>query len=254
MKTEVGIVTEPHFFSYRVGARFLETKEYIQKVSPDETLSGITERAIREGWFGSKSKDYARRLVSALYSRISEYRTGFALLKNSVDELEPLDLRMILHFQLHLSDPYYRWITGVFFPERRRDGFLFVSVDELSIAFAERVETDVNSVTLRSYSSKILTLARDLGILKGKSKKEFDSPIVSEKALLYILAVWQSLSLPLTDFLNFEFTNSVLDRQTLLRILDKGYSRKFWEYQLSEEYFSCTLFSEKVNELFRVGV
>ncbi len=231
----------------------METKEYIQKVSVVEPLSSITERAIREGWFGSKSKDYSRRIVSALYSRISEYRSGFALLKNSVDELEPLDLRMILHFQLHLSDPYYRWITGVFFPARRRDGFRFVSVDELSLAFADRVETDVKSVTIRSYSSKILTLARDLGVLKGKSRKEFDTPIVTEKALLYILYVWQSLSLPLADFLKFEFTDSVLDRQTLVRILDRGYSQRFWEYQLSDDYFSCLIFTKKLNELFRIN-
>lgn len=248
------IIKKPHFHAYRVAARLKESIEYIQKVRLEESQTEISNRAIREAWFGSKSKDMTRRIVAYMYARYSIYKTGLRILKNSIEDLEAYDFRMISHFHLQLADPYYRWLTGVYFPKRKQDGFTNVTPDVLIPEFAKVVESDLKPVSIRTYCSKVLTTAKDVGLLKGKTKKEFDSPILSEKALLYIFIVWQSMSLPLSDFLEFEFFKSFLDLDSFSRILDKGHIQGFWQYQILDQYFSCSINQKKASEIFRTDL
>lgn len=250
MKNKNSIHSEPHLYAYRVTARLMESREYIQKVELEESFSEVLKRAVAEGWFGVKSKDMTRRIIAALYSRYSQYPKGLCILKNSLDTMDSGEFRLISQFHLVLADPYYRWLTGVYFPQRRSDGFGFLSLDELVVEFSKIVQTELKPVTIRSYCSKLLTIARDVGLLKGKVKKEFEEPEVSEKALLYVLLVWKSMSLPFSDFLEFEFYKSVFTSDRFLRVLDLGYVQNLWDYQIGEGYFSCTIQEEKAKEIF----
>jgi hypothetical protein len=242
----------PNFHGYRVTARLLESREYIQKVRENESLSETSKRALVEGWFGVKSKDMTRRIVAYLYLRYSNYPLAIKILKFSNDTIDMIDFRMISHFHLLLADPYYRWLTGVYLPSRKQDGFKFVSQEEVIYEFSKIVKSELEPITMKTYCSKLLTTARDVGLLNGKTKKEFEEPVLTERAMLYIFLIWQSMSLPMSDFIGFAFYKSVLNEDSFIRILERGLVQDFWHYQIKDGYFSCSISMKKAEEEFGV--
>ncbi len=79
----------------------------------------LAETAFEERWFGGKSMERVRRLLSDLRYRYNEHPMALAVLR-AWRPRDPEISRSVCHWHLQLSDPMYREFTGKFLVERRR--------------------------------------------------------------------------------------------------------------------------------------
>ncbi|MDI9636207.1 hypothetical protein QM565_10485 [Geitlerinema splendidum] len=85
--------------------------EYLKRDTPKEKRATV---AFEERWFGSKSMDRVRCLLSEFNHRYEAYPVALDVLMQWRPS-DPLTRQNICHWHMQLADPTYRAFTGVFF-------------------------------------------------------------------------------------------------------------------------------------------
>ena len=172
MKPNSFITEKAHTDLLKVGARIQESKIYLQNrnfsISKEDTVS----KAFSEKWFGFKSQTYVKRLISRFELRFSKFPEAFLLLRSWVEKINLKDFKNICHFHIQLTDPYYRWFTGVYLGNLIFLGYEEIPTESLISSFEELVTTPMSVKVKRTLALRLKTAARDCGILEGKTDKK----------------------------------------------------------------------------------
>lgn len=233
---------EPSTLIMKVGARLDETRIFLRNVDLLDDLKLQKEKVWNEQWFGFLSEEMTERLVYANYQRFTQFPDLIQVIKNWMNKgLENHDFKLICHFHIQLSDPFYRWATGDYFYERYKDGFDDISSPILTKKLEEQFK-NLKTLTTQSYnriSRGILSSARDTGILKGKADKSFNTPLVSIEFLGYVIYSLQKFDFPFSELPNSPYIKSILkDESQFKRLLVEGQRKNWWEFNWDQGLFT----------------
>ena len=212
-------VQQFHTRLLRVSLAVEESRAYWKHVNIGLPKEQQALMAFEERWFGSKSMDRVRRLLSEFNHRYDAYPIALIILS----QWQPDDLvtrQNLCHWQMQLSDPTYRTFTGVFLEQRRHQPNQGIDRDVVSRWVSGQLKTEWSSATIQRMASGLIASATDAGLCsKTPGTRSLKYPKVTDEALVYWLYFLRCLS----------FEGSMLENPYLASV---GLSEGFLEQHL----------------------
>jgi hypothetical protein len=196
-----------------------EARAYWERVDPSVPPAARSGRAFEERWFGGKSLDRVRFLISTFAERFDAFPEALGALRRFVGA-DPSTRQVLCHFHVQLSDPIYRGFTGQFLSKRRslrnptveREGALRWLRDEHPGRWSAATEMQ--------FASKLLSAASEAGLVTAKKDpRTVLLPKVTDAALTYLLYTLRAI----------RFKGTLLDN---LYLASLGLSEGFLEQRL----------------------
>lgn len=179
--------TEVHTRILRLALGIEESRSYWEHVDPEVPVAERPLLAFEQRWFGSKSLERVRFLLSNLADRYDRFPEALAVLTRW-RSMDAATRQVLCHWHLQLSDPLYRRFSGTFLVERRglqdvkldRDVVLRWVKNEFPDRWAE--------ATAVQFASKLLSAASEAGLVSPKrDPRTLLFPKVTDLALAYLL-------------------------------------------------------------------
>lgn len=186
-------VVQFHTGSLRIALGIEEARSYWEHVDPSVPLAQRAVMAFEQRWFGSKSLERIRFLLSNFALRYDAFPEALSVLRRW-RAMELSVRRLICHWHLQLSDPTYRAFTGQFLVERR--GLREPKVDRAVVL--RWVKTQLPDrwaeATSIQFASKLLSAASEAGLVSaGRDPRTVRLPTVPDVALSYLLHVLRTV-------------------------------------------------------------
>ena len=144
------------------------------------------EQAFNDFWFGAKSLERVKVLLTNFRSRFDAYPPA-ALVLGAWPTMSPVTRACVCHWHLQLSDPLYRWFSGTFLPERIDAGRPTIQYAQVVDWVGDQGRPAWSMATRRKFASQLLSCARSAGLVKGlKGKMALCVPRVEDDALCYL--------------------------------------------------------------------
>lgn len=179
--------TEVHTRILRLALGIEESRSYWEHVDPSVPVADRALVAFEHRWFGSKSLERARFLLSNFVDRYDAFPEALDVLRRW-RSMDAATRQVVCHWHLQLSDPLYRRFTGQFLVERR--GLREPKVDRdvvlrwVKNEFPERW----SEATLVQFASKLLSAASEAGVVSAKrDPRALLMPKVPDLALAYLM-------------------------------------------------------------------
>jgi len=179
--------TEVHTRILRLALGVEESRAYWAHVAPAVPLAERTVPAFEERWFGAKSIERVRTLLSYCAFRYDVFPSALQALRH-LRNLEPAARQAICHWHLQLSDPLYRQFSAGFLLERRT--LLEPKVDRPAVARWVRTTwpNRWSEATVIQFASKLLSAASEAGLITPRrDPRALLFPKVPDLALAYLL-------------------------------------------------------------------
>jgi hypothetical protein len=189
----VSETTDVHTRILRLALGIEESRSYWEQVDPSVPVADRALIAFEQRWFGSKSLERVRFLLSNLGDRYDAYPAALGVLRRW-RSMEAAERQVICHWHLQLSDPLYRRFTGQFLVERRalRDP----KVDrDVALRWVKNEFPDRwSEATCVQFASKLLSAASEAGVISAKrDPRALLLPKVPDLALAYLLHLLRGL-------------------------------------------------------------
>jgi len=246
------IINDPHTAMIRVTARLNETMTYIRHYNDEINAADLKKSAWSQQWFGFLSESIFNRLMPTLSNRFGKYSYLMEILQRwSFQGIENHDFKLICHFHIQISDPYYRWATGEYIPARFNEGIDEITKSSLAKALSTRTVNPLNANTLHKLSRNILTTARDTGLLQGKTDKTIAIPASSVEVLGYLLYALRLFDFSMSEIPESPYIQSVFRNPGSLRnLLTEGQAKNWWEYNWEGRTFAINYAYADINPWF----
>jgi hypothetical protein len=177
----------------RIALGVEDSRSYWEHVDPTVPHVQRASLAFEQRWFGNRSLDRIRFLLSNFALRYDAYPEAFSVLRRW-RAMDTSVRQTICHWHLQLSDPIYRRFAGQFLVERR--GLRDPKVDRAVVLrwvktqFPERWSES----TCVQFASKLLSAASEAGLVtSGRDPRALLFPKVPDVALAYLLHVLRSV-------------------------------------------------------------
>lgn len=240
--------TEPHTRILRLALGIEESRDYWENLDISIPPSGRALAAFEGRWFGSKSLERVRYLLSTLSDRFDAFPEALAVL-HRWRAMDASTRQVLCHFHLQISDPIYRRFTGTYLVQRRslrdgkvdRDGALRWVKQEFPDRWSE--------ATCVQFASKLLSAASEAGLISPKrDPRALLLPKVPDLALTYLLYLLRTLRFEgtLTDnpyLASVGLTSGFLD-QRLRALCDLTFRRMGGLTEFEWKYPSLTAWAE----------
>ncbi len=179
--------TEVHTRILRLALGIEESRSYWEHVDPSVPTSDRAIVAFEQRWFGSKSLERIRFLLSSFADRYDAFPEALGILRRW-SSMDASTRQVVAHLHLQLSDPLYRRFTGTFLVERRalRDP----KVDrDIALRWVKNEFPDRwSEATSVQFASKLLSAASEAGLISPKrDPRALLLPKVPDLALAYLL-------------------------------------------------------------------
>jgi hypothetical protein len=236
----------------KVGARLEESRSYLRRANVEDTLAAQKEQAWQAQWFGFLPEQIFETLMFTLHRRYGAYPECLRVLKRWQElGLDAHDYNLLVHLHIQLTEPFYRWATGVYFYARYHEGFDEMPSPILARELKQQFEKDLSSQSYLRLSQGILSTARDVGLLKGKNTKSFAQPLVSLLFFGYLVHVLSVFKLPMGGLPDSPFVRSVFrDENKLRSLLREGQQRDWWEFSWAHGVFALQTRAATLEEWF----
>ena len=178
---------ESHTRILRLALGVEESRSYWEHVDPAVPLGDRALLAFEQRWFGSKSLDRIRFLLSNFALRYDAFPDAFSVLRRW-RAMDTSVRQTICHWHLQLSDPIYRRFAGQFLVERR--GLRDPKVDRDVVLRWVKNECPErwSESTCVQFASKLLSAASEAGLVtSGRDPRALLLPRVPDVALAYLL-------------------------------------------------------------------
>ena len=234
------VTTKEHTTMIRMAARINESKIYVQNYSESSTQTELKKAAWDESWFGFLGDSIFAVLISGLYNRFGQFPKLISVLKEWINaEMEHYDFNLVCHLHIQLTDPYYRWLTGEYLPERLDAGLGSFNADLIQPNFVAYSTKELKANTFRRLLSNLLSSAVECGLLSGKAQRQFETPIVSTKFFGYLVYTLQEFNFPMSDLRESPYIKSICnDQAKLKRLLIEGQYKGWWEFNWDMNMFT----------------
>ena len=164
-----------------------DARSYWEHVDPSVLPATRSDRAFEERWFGGKSLERVRFLLSTFGERFDPFPGALEALRRFVTA-DPVTRQLLCHFHVQLSDPIYRAFTGRFLVTRR--GLRSPTVDRDAVLrwLRDEYADRWSAATEVQFASKLLTAASEAGLVTAKKDpRTVLLPKVTDQALTYTL-------------------------------------------------------------------
>ena len=164
-----------------------EARSYWERVDPSVPLASRAGRAFEERWFGGKSLERVRFLISTFGERFDPFPGALEALRRFVGA-DPITRQIICHFHVQLSDPIYRAFTGRYLIKRRGLRSPTVDRDAALRWLRDEYPDRWSAATEVQFASKLLSAASEAGLITTKkAPRTVLLPKVTDLALTYLL-------------------------------------------------------------------
>jgi hypothetical protein len=178
---------EIHTRILRLALGVEDSRSYWEHVDPTVPVADRALIAFERRWFGSKSLERVRFLLSTFVERYDAFPEALEVLRHW-RAMDAATRQVICHWHLQLSDPIYRQFTGKFLVERRalRDPKVDrdIVLRWVKTEFPERW----SAATCVQFASKLLSAASEAGVISPKrDPRSLLTPKIPDLALAYLL-------------------------------------------------------------------
>jgi len=204
----LGEATAVHTRILRLALGVEDSRSYWEHVDPSVPLTDRVQIAFEHRWFGSKSLERVRFLLSNFVDRYDAFPEPLAVLRRW-RSMDAAARQVICHWHLQLSDPLYRRFTGGFLVEQR--GLRDPKVDrDVVLRWVKNEFPDRwSEATGVQFASKLLSAASEAGLISPKTDpRTLLIPKVPDLALGYLLHLLRSL----------RFTGTLIDNPYLASV------------------------------------
>lgn len=185
--------TEVHTRILRLALGIEESRSYWEHVDPAVPVAARGLIAFEQRWFGSKSLERVRFLLSNFVDRYDAYPEALGVLRQW-RSMDAPTRQVICHWHLQLSDPLYRHFTGAFLVARRASRDPKVDRDIVLRWVKGEFPKKWSEATCVQFASKLLSAASEAGIVSPKrDPRSLPFPKVSDLALAYLLHLLRGL-------------------------------------------------------------
>lgn len=163
-----------------------DSRLYWQTARPDLTPAEENRRAFTERWFGGKSSAWVGVLLSNFRARYAAF-PGVLKALHHWHPADPVTRRLVCHWHLQLTDPYYRRFTAEYLTALRDHGG---ATDFRTVLrwVEETKPKPWQASTCRQVASRLLAAASEAGLLSpAPDPRRVLTPHVTDEALGYIL-------------------------------------------------------------------
>jgi hypothetical protein len=179
--------TEVHTRIVSLALGVEESRSYWEHVDPSIPAADRALVAFERRWFGSKSLERVRFLLSCFADRYGAFPEALGVL-GRWRSMDAATRQVLCHWHLQLSDPLYRRFTGQFLVERRGSGNATVSRDVVLRWVRGEFPERWSEATLIQFASKLLSAASEAGVVSAKrDPRALSTPKVPDLALAYLL-------------------------------------------------------------------
>ena len=185
--------TDVHTRILRLALGIEDSRSYWEHVDLDAPVAARALSAFEQRWFGSKSLERVRFLLSNFVDRYDAFPEALEVLRRW-RAMDAATRQVICHWHLQLSDPLYRRFTGTFLVERRghRDPKLDRDIVHrwVKTEFPDRW----SAATCVQFASKLLSAASEAGVISARrDPRTLLMPKVPDLALAYLLYLLRGL-------------------------------------------------------------
>jgi hypothetical protein len=214
-------VVEPHTRLLRIALVIEESRSYWQCFRPSIPEPQRTTVAFEERWFGNRSMERVKTLLSCFSQRFDAYPAALEVLR-FWKPADPITRALICHWHTQLTDPIYRSFTGNFLEQRRFLPTPDIDRDIVGRWVAEHRGRDWAPATTIKMATSLLTCAASAGLCSGGvGSRSLKYPKVSDYALAYWLYFLKHLT----------FEGSLLENPYLASV---GLSEHFLEQRVKK--------------------
>ena len=159
-------VTIAHTRLLRVSLALEESRAYWEHRHLTIPKANLVTLAFEERWFGNKSMERVRRLLSEFEHRYDSYPTALAVLT----QWQPADLvtrQNLCHWHLQVVDPTYRQFTSDFLERRRQQPNATVDRDGVMRWVVATIGQNWAMATAQRMATGLMTAAAAAGLCAG---------------------------------------------------------------------------------------
>lgn len=189
---KLGEATSVHTRILRLALGVEESRSYWEHVDPSVPVADRALVAFERRWFGSKSLERVRFLLSNFADRYDSFPEALGVFRRW-GSMDAPTRQALCHWHLQLSDPLYRRFTGGFLVERR--GLRDPKVDRDIVLRWVKSEfpNRWSEATCVQFASKLLSAASEAGLVSKSSPRALLLPKVPDVALAYLLHLLRGL-------------------------------------------------------------
>jgi hypothetical protein len=189
----LGEATDVHTRILRLALGIEESRSYWEHVDPAVPAAERSLVAFEQQWFGSKSLERVRFLLSNFVDRYDAYPGALSVLRRW-RTMDAPTRQVVCHWHLQLSDPLYRRFTGKFLVERRALRDPKVDRDIVLRWVKNEFPERWSDATCVQFASKLLSAASEAGVISSKrDPRALLMPKVPDLALAYLLHFLRSI-------------------------------------------------------------
>jgi hypothetical protein len=215
----------------KISGRLTEGREFIASFNISSSMPENAQSAYTNRWYGNASERICTELTRFFYRRYVITPENFVLLRLYIQKTSSEDFPWINHFYMLLDDPYYRWATTNFLPDRFQNGLIAIPRSHFDQELKKQIPDTVGSGSLCRYGRNLLTAIRHNGLLEGKVKKTIVSPALSVRTMAFMLYALSDFGVGSNDFDNSPLFLSILKpRDLLVPLFSEGEQLGYWEF------------------------
>jgi hypothetical protein len=178
--------TQVHSRLLKCALELDDARAYWRFREPDQPRADAAQ-VFEEGWFGARSLNRIKVLLTNFRARFDAFPAGLAVL-HGWRAMDPDARRVIAHWHLQLSDPLYRDFTSVWLAERRGTLRAELTRDQVVRWVTEHAPSRWTISTRVQFASKLLSAAFAAGLVgANRDPRPVILPQVPDAALTYLL-------------------------------------------------------------------
>ena len=178
--------TEIHTRILRLALGVEDSRRYWEHVDPSILPADRARVAFEARWFGAKSLERVRYLITSFQARYDAFPDALAAL-SAWRSMDVPTRQVLCHWHMQLSDPLYRRFSEQFLNQRR--SLTKAQVDRTAVLRWLRDEYPGrwSEATNVQFASKLLSAALEAGLVSKRDPRSLLLPKVSDQALAYLL-------------------------------------------------------------------
>lgn len=178
--------TVGHTYLLRLALAVEDSSSYWERLDSSVPIPKRAKVAFEQQWFGVMGLDRVRYLITSFVGRFDAFPNALTVLSRW-PSMDISTRQVICHWHLQLSDPIYRRFTGDLLLRRRtlRDPNVDreIALQWLKGEFPEKWSEPV----CFQLAGKLLSAAREAGLVSRRDPRTLSFPRVSDHALAYLL-------------------------------------------------------------------
>jgi hypothetical protein len=226
----------------KISGRLPEGREFIASFDLSQSVPENAKRAYANRWYGNASERICNELTRHFKQRYAVTPENFESLQLYIQKTFGEDFSWLNHFYMLLDDPYYRWATADFMPDRYQSGLIEIPRSRFDQELKKQLPDTVGSGSLARYGQNLLTAIRDNGLLDGKVKKTIVSPALSAKTMAFMLYTLSDWGVGSNEFdMSPLFLSLLKSRDLLVPLFNEGERLGYWDFTGDRERIKLNL-------------